>query len=132
MNKTLNLIKKQYNLLEAAPFPETDIATPTAAAAPVQADPTVAANPQPQGAPETQKLTSQAEVNMIKKLVQLIQTVVAVPPDQSVSTEISNFDVDSINTSNARDMLKTFEGMLQTNTLDKETTNIDNKYGPNL
>jgi hypothetical protein len=129
MNKTLNLIKKQYTLLEAAPFPEAEAAAPID---PTQADPTVAANPQPQGAPETQKLTSQAEVNMIKKLVQLIQTVTAVPPDQSTSTEISNFDVDSINTSNARDMLKTFEGMLQTNTLDKETTNIDNKYGPNL
>jgi hypothetical protein len=128
MNKTLNLIKKQYTLLEAAPFPDAEAAPVD----PTQPDPTVAADPQPQDTPETQKLTSQGEVNMIKKLVQLIQTVVAVPPDQSTSTEISNFDVDSINTNNARDMLKTFEGMLQTNTLDKETTNIDNKYGPNL
>ena len=82
MNKTLNLIKKQYTLLEAAPFPEAEAA---ASAEPAQADPTVAADPQPQGAPETQKLTSQAEVNMIKKLVQLIQTVADQRDDTSLS-----------------------------------------------
>lgn len=128
MKKTLKLIEQAYSLLEAAPFPETggDVG---AAAEGEAADPTMAAEPQVPEQQEVQKLTSQGEVNMIKKLVTLLQTAVTSEPDENTRSLIANFDVDSIDTNNARDMLKKFESMFVSNKSDYETAEIDNKYG---
>lgn len=124
MKKTLKLIEQAYSLLEAAPFPEAG--GDAGGGAP---DPTMAAEPQAPEQPEVQKLTSQGEVNMIKKLITLLQTVVTSEPDETTRSMIVNFDVDSIDTTNARDMLKKFETSLVSNKSDYETTSIDNKYG---
>jgi len=127
MKKTLKLIEQAYSLLEAAPFPEAggDASPPS----PEGNDPTMAAEPQAPEQQEVLKLTSQGEVNMIKKLVTLLQTVVTSEPDESTRSMIANFDVDSIDASNARDMLKKFESMFVSNKSDYETAEIDNKYG---
>jgi len=126
MKKTLKIFEQAYSLLEAAPFPEAGAAAPTD---PTQADPTMAAEPQAPEQQEVQKLTSQGEVNMIKKLITLLQTVVTSEPDESTRSMIVNFDVDSIDENNARDMLKKFETTLVSNKSDYETAEIDNKYG---
>ena len=129
MKKTLKLIEQAYSLLEATPFPE---AGGDAGAAPAEGsapDPTMVDEPQAPEQPEVQKLTSQGEVNMIKKLITLLQTVVTSEPDETTRSMIVNFDVDSIDTTNARDMLKKFETSLVSNKSDYETTSIDNKYG---
>lgn len=128
MKKTLKLIEQAYSLLEAAPFPETD-GDVGAAAEGEATDPTIAAEPQVPEQQEVQKLTSQGEVNMIKKLVTLLQTAVTSEPDENTRSLIANFDVDSIDTNNARDMLKKFESMFVSNKSDYETAEIDNKYG---
>lgn len=127
MKKTLKLIEQAYSLLEAVapPSPEGDVPPPS----PEGNDPTMAAEPQAPEQQEVQKLTSQGEVNMIKKLVTLLQTVVTSEPDESTRSMIANFDVDSIDASNARDMLKKFESMFVSNKSDYETAEIDNKYG---
>ena len=126
MKKTLKLIEQAYSLLEAVspPPPEGDIPPSSEGN-----DPTMAAEPQAPEQQEVQKLTSQGEVNMIKKLVTLLQTVVTSEPDESTRSMIANFDVDSIDASNARDMLKKFESMFVSNKSDYETAEIDNKYG---
>lgn len=125
MKKTLKLIEQAYSLLEAAPFPEAGgdqgIAPPADADATA---PPLAEQPQ-----EVQKLTSQAEVNMIQKLVTLLQTAVTSEPDENTKSMIVNFDVDSINPENARDMLKKFESIFTSNKTDFETSKIDNQYG---
>jgi len=131
MKKTLKLIEKAYSLLEAAPFPDAgvggnvggDQGTPPPASADATAPPP-ATEPQ-----ETQKLTSQAEVNMIQKLVTLLQTAVTSEPDENTKSMIVNFDVDSITPENARDMLKKFENIFTSNKTDFETAKIDNQYG---
>lgn len=130
MKKTLKLIEQAYSLLEAAPFPEaggdTSGVVPAEGGAP---DPTQAASPEVEAEPEVQKLTSQGEVNLIQKLVTLMQTAVTSDPDESTKSMIVNFDVDSINTSNAKDMLRKFESLFVSNKSDYETAEIDNKYG---
>lgn len=126
MKKTLKLIEKAYSLLEAVAPPDPSGDMPPA---PEGSDPTMAAEPQAPEAPEVQKLTSQGEVNMIKKLITLLQTVVTSEPDESTRSMIVNFDVDSIDENNARDMLKKFETTLVSNKSDYETAAIDNKYG---
>ncbi len=130
MKKTLKLIEKAYSLLEAAPFPEAGVEPPAGgdqgAAPPADADAT--APPPAEEPQEVQKLTSQAEVNMIQKLVTLLQTAVTSEPDENTKSMIVNFDVDSINPENARDMLKKFESIFTSNKTDFETSNIDNKY----
>jgi hypothetical protein len=125
MKKTLKLIEKAYSLLEAAPFPEAgedqNNVSPTGVDATA---PPPTTEPQ-----ETQKLTSQAEVNMIQKLVTLLQTAVTSEPDENTKSMIVNFDVDSITPENARDMLKKFEDIFTSNKTDFETAKIDNQYG---
>ena len=125
MKKTLKLIEQAYSLLEAAPFPEAG--GDQGAAPPADADAT--APPPAEEPQEVQKLTSQAEVNMIQKLVTLLQTAVTSEPDENTKSMIVNFDVDSINPENARDMLKKFESIFTSNKTDFETSKIDNQYG---
>jgi len=128
MNKTLKLIEQTYSFLEAAPFPEagdqSDV-TPDDATGGVDAT----ASPPATEPQETQKLTSQAEVNMIQKLVTLLQTAVTSEPDENTKSMIVNFDVNSITSQNARDMLKKFENIFASNKTDFETAKIDNQYG---
>ena len=126
MKKTLKIFEQAYSLLEAAMPPEIAGELPPDD---VGVDPTIAAEPQAPEQPEVQKLTSQGEVNMIKKLITLLQTVVTSEPDESTRSMIVNFDVDSIDEGNARDMLKKFETTLVSNKSDYETAEIDNKYG---
>ena len=131
MKKTLKLIEKAYSLLEAAPFPDAGAEPPAGedqgTAPPADADAT--APPPAEEPQEVQKLTSQAEVNMIQKLVTLLQTAVTSEPDENTKSMIVNFDVDSINPENARDMLKKFESIFTSNKTDFETSKIDNQYG---
>jgi len=126
MKKTLKIFEQAYSLLEAAMPPEPAGELPPDAAG---GDPTMATEPQAPEQQEVLKLTSQGEVNMIKKLITLLQTVVTSEPDESTRSMIVNFDVDSIDESNARDMLKKFETSLVSNKSDYETAEIDNKYG---
>lgn len=126
MKKTLKIFEQAYSLLEAAMPPEPSGELPLDTTG---GDPTMATKPQAPEQQEVLKLTSQGEVNMIKKLITLLQTVVTSEPDESTRSMIVNFDVDSINEGNARDMLKKFETTLVSNKSDYETAEIDNKYG---
>lgn len=127
MKKTLKLIEKAYSFLEAAPFPEAGDEAGTEA--PAAADPTTPDQPPPaEGEPEVQQLTSQAEVAYIKKLINIVQSVITSPPDERTRSDIANFNIDTVKPDNAREMLSKFENLLTDTTGDFETAAIDNKF----
>lgn len=121
MKKTLKIIEQTYKLLEQDMPPET--------AAAAEADPTMPAEPPPaEGEPEVQELTSQAEVAYIKKLINIVQSVITSPPDEKTRSDIANFNIDTVKPDNAREMLSKFENLLTDTTGDFETAAIDNKF----
>ena len=124
MSKTLNLIENYLHLLEQ------DAPPPPPAPEGEGADPTMPAEAPPaEGEPEVQELTSQAEVAYIKKLINIVQSVITSPPDEATRSDIANFNIDTVKPDNAREMLSKFESLLTDTTGDFETAGIDNKYG---
>lgn len=129
MKKTLKIFERAYSFLEAAPFPEADAAQDPASQGQQAADPTMPAEPPPvEGEPEVQELTSQAEVAYIKKLINIVQSVITSPPDEKTRSDIANFNIDTVKPDNAREMLSKFENLLTDTTGDFETAAIDNKF----
>jgi hypothetical protein len=135
MKKTLKLIEKAYSLLEAAPFPDAGADAPAdtptggdeGAAPPADADATASPPaPEPQ---KTQELTSQAEVNMMQLVVDLLQAVVTAKIDSGTQSMIVNFDKKSITPENAKQTFANFQKMFLSQKSDLETTKIDNQHG---
>ena len=131
MKKTLKLIEKAYSLLEAAPFPDAGAEPPAGedqgAAPPASADATA---PPPATEPqETQELTSQAEVNMMQLVVDLLQAVVTAKIDSETQSMIVNFDKKSITPENAKETFGNFQKMFLSQKSDLDTSKIDNQYG---